>query len=78
MTPSRASSQPASATAPGPNLTGVASSVKTVSRTRSRSSAARSRGGHGTGRRVARSTNTCTNQPVAAGSSSPALNTASS
>ena len=31
VTPSRASSQPASAAAPGPNFTGVASSVKIVS-----------------------------------------------
>ena len=44
----------------------------------SRSSAARSGAGNGTGLRVARSTNTCTNHPVAAGSSSPALKTASS
>ena len=44
----------------------------------SRSSAARSGAGNGTGRRVARSTNTCTNHPVAVASSSPALNTASS
>ena len=44
----------------------------------SRSNASRRRGGSGTGRRVSRPTNTCTNQPVAAGSSSPALNTASS
>jgi hypothetical protein len=32
-TPSRASSNPASATAPGPNLIGVASSVKIDSKT---------------------------------------------
>ena len=44
----------------------------------SRSSAARSGAGIGTGRRVARSTNTCTNQPVAALSSAPPRNTASS
>ncbi len=31
-TPSRSSSQPASAEAPGPNFSGVASTVKTVSR----------------------------------------------
>lgn len=37
----------------------------------SRSSAARSPGGTSVGARVARSTKTCTNQPVAAGSSSP-------
>jgi len=40
----------------------------------SASSAARSRGGISTGRRLSRSTKTCTNQPSAAGCSLPARN----
>ena len=72
VTPRRLSSQPASSTAPDPNLMGVASIVKIVSWLMAAGAPVRRAAGPGSsaGRRVSRSTKTWTNQPVATQASS--------